>query len=111
MLQGKKVLLTSVEEDSLEQLRNWRNEPSLRKYFREYREISKTMQKKWFEKINNDVNQVNFEIRSIQDNLLLGHCGLYYMNWITRTGEFGIYIGDKKIQKRWIWFRCSSNSH
>ena len=98
MLEGKKVKLSSVEEESLEQLRNWRNEPSLRKYFREYREISKTMQKKWFEKINNDSQQVNFEIRSLKEDLLIGHCGLYYINWITRTGEFGIYIGDKKYR-------------
>ena len=94
MLNGKKVILTSVEEENLEQLRNWRNRPELRKYFREYREISKTMQKRWFEKINNDPNQVNFEIRTLDNQLLIGHCGLYYINWIIKSAEFGIYVGD-----------------
>ena len=89
MLNGKKVILTSVEEENLEQLRNWRNRPELRKYFREYREISKTMQKRWFEKINNDPNQVNFEIRTLDNQLLIGHCGLYYINWIIKSAEFG----------------------
>ena len=46
MLSGKKILLSTVEEKNLEQLRQWRNEPSLRRYFREYREISRTMQAK-----------------------------------------------------------------
>lgn len=98
MLSGKKVYLTTVEEENLEQMRKWRNEPGLRRYFREYREISRTMQKKWFEKINNDNNQVNFEIHDASSGKIIGHCGLYYINWVSRTGEFGIYIGDKEYR-------------
>lgn len=98
MLSGKKVYLTTVEEENLEQMRKWRNEPGLRRYFREYREISRTMQKKWFEKINNDNNQVNFEIHDTSNGKIIGHCGLYYINWVSRTGEFGIYIGDKEYR-------------
>ena len=98
MLSGKKVYLTTVEEENLEQMREWRNEPGLRRYFREYREISRTMQKKWFEKINNDNNQVNFEIHDAVTGKIIGHCGLYYINWVSRTGEFGIYIGDKEYR-------------
>jgi len=94
MIKGKKIFLTSVEEDSLEQMRNWRNEPELRKYFREYREISQTMQQAWYKKILIDEKQVNFEIRENKNNSLIGHCGLYYINWIHRHAEFGIYIGD-----------------
>ena len=33
------------------------------------------------------------------NNLLIGHCGLYYINWTSRTAEFGIYIGDKEYRK------------
>ena len=43
-VKGNKVFLSAVEEESTEQLRSWRNDPELRKYFREYKEISKTMQ-------------------------------------------------------------------
>lgn len=95
MLEGKKTILTAVEEGSLEQFRHWRNNPELRKYFREYREISETMQQAWYQKILTDNGQVNFEIRHKKDNTLLGHCGLYYINWIHRHAEFGIYIGKQ----------------
>ena len=44
MITGNKVCLTSLNRSSLSQLREWRNQPELRKYFREYREISDTMQ-------------------------------------------------------------------
>ena len=49
MLYGKKVYLCAVEQESIEQLRVWRNDPELRKYFREYKELSSTMQREWFE--------------------------------------------------------------
>ena len=93
MIKGKKITLSPVEREDIEQLRNWRNQPELRKYFREHRDISKTMQSAWFDKINNDPNQVNFEIREAENNKLIGHCGLYYISWIHRHAEFGIYIG------------------
>ena len=35
MLNYNKVTLKAVEESDLESLRNWRNNPSLRKYFRD----------------------------------------------------------------------------
>jgi len=99
MLTGKKIYLSALNKESLEQLRQWRNQPDLRKYFREYREISKEMQQLWFDnEVLKDPNQVNFEIHDIETNKLLGHCGLYYINWIHRRTEFGIYIGDAKYR-------------
>ena len=96
MIRGKKIYLSSVEESSIEQLRQWRNMPELRQYFREYREISSTKQKKWFlDRVINDPNQVDFEIHDKESEKLIGHCGLYYINWINRAAEFTVYIGDK----------------
>lgn len=98
MIEGKKVILESVDSTHLEQFRIWRNNPDLRKYFREYREISDEMQKKWFEKITTDQNQVNFSIKDKKTKKLIGHCGLYYINWRSRHGEFGIYLGDNSFR-------------
>jgi len=96
MVIGKKVILKKVERENLEQLREWRNNPDLRKYFREYRLINSENQQKWYEdRVLGDSNQYNFEIRDKSNNKLIGHCGLYYINWISRTGEFGIYVGDQ----------------
>ena len=95
MLKGKKIYLAAVSSDSIEQLRNWRNSPELRQYFREYREISKDMQASWFEnRVRKNNNQVDFEIHDIQTERLIGHCGLYYINWVNRVAEFTAYIGD-----------------
>lgn len=94
MIKGKKVYLTTIEEEDLEQLRYWRNLPEYRKYFREYREISSNMQKKWFEhSVNNDNKTVMFAIRMIENDELVGCCGLCYINWVHRHSDLSLYIG------------------
>lgn len=99
MIDGKKIFLAAVERENIEQLRQWRNNPSLKKYFREYREISSYMQENWFKnKVIGDSEQVNFEIHDGESNKLIGHCGLYYIEWIHRHAEFGIYIGDDEFR-------------
>ena len=103
MLNGKKCYLTSVNPESLEQLRNWRNNPELRKYFREYREISKPMQKAWYEnRVLNNPNQVDFEIHDKMTGKLIGNCGLYYINWKNRSAEFTVYLGDYSYRGKGI---------
>lgn len=98
MIKGNKIYLTTIEEDNLEQLRYWRNLPSYRKFFREYREISKTMQRKWFEtKVNDDNTTIMFAIHDNSTNELLGCCGLCYINWIHRYADLSLYIGKNEV--------------
>ena len=66
MIVGKKIILEGVTEKDIEQLRIWRNEPKLRKYFREYREINDKMQENWFSKIT----------VSFGDNLWENNCAI-----------------------------------
>ena len=95
MIKGEKCFLTAVNPDSIETLRNWRINPKLRRYFREFREISKPMQESWYrDRVLNNPNQFDFEIRDKETGSLIGHCGLYYVNWVSRSAEFTIYIGD-----------------
>lgn len=94
MIKGRKVYLTTIEEEDLEQLRQWRNLPEYRKHFREYREISSTMQKWWFEhKVNGDNTTIMFAIRQLDTDELIGCCGLCYINWIHRHSDLSLYIG------------------
>ena len=69
MVIGKKIILKKVERENLEQLREWRNNPELRKYFREYRLINSENQQKWYEsRVLGDPDQYNFEIRDKSSN-------------------------------------------
>lgn len=48
MIYGTDVALRALEIDDLPLLRDWRNRPHYRKYFREYRELNLENQKAWF---------------------------------------------------------------
>jgi len=94
MLRGNLAGLSAIEREELEQLRNWRNNPDFRKYFREYRELNMDMQERWFdEKLLKDPTTIMFSIKKLSDNELLGCCGFVYINWIHRHGDLSLYIG------------------
>ena len=77
MVRGKKVYLSSLERENLEQLRQWRNLPELRKYFREYREITKENQSKWNEnRVLNNNEQVDYVKQAVYSaKLIKKHLG------------------------------------
>lgn len=104
MLKGKYVGLRAIEESDLSQLLLWRNQPNYRRFFREYRELSQTNQRNWFDsKVLNDKSTEMFSIVDVNTGELLGACGLCYIDWINRNADFSIYIGkdDLYIDERY----------
>jgi RimJ/RimL family protein N-acetyltransferase len=98
MLSGQYTYLRAIEESDLEQLRQWRNKPILRKYFRETAEINSINQKKWFDMVN-DKNSIHkmFAIVKKDTDELMGACGLCYIDWVNRSADFSIYLGYDDI--------------
>lgn len=94
MLSGNKVILKEIDPENLEQLRKWRNDPKVRKYFRAYKDITKDMQHEWYKSIgnNSDLNHVYFQIVDNSNNKLAGVCGLHYVNWHIRSAEVSIFV-------------------
>lgn len=96
MIKGNKVGLRALEKDDLSYLRDWRNIPEFRKNFREHRELSLYNQEKWFDRTMSNPNDYMFIIEDLVSKELLGACGLLYINWIIRSGDFSFYIGYKE---------------
>lgn len=98
MLSGTHTYLRGIEKKDLPQLMEWRNKPSLRKYFRETAEINSINQNKWFDIIN-DKNSIHkmFAIVNKDTNELMGACGLCYIDWVNRSADFSIYLGYNDI--------------
>ena len=93
MLEGKVVGLRAIERDDLDLLREWRNRPDFRRYFREYREIGADMQKRWYENVVLGDSVRMFAIQELSTGRLLGACGLCYLDLVNRSADFSIYIG------------------
>lgn len=97
MIKGQKTYLRAVEENDLKTLLEWRNKPHLRKYFREYRELSWDQQIWWYENIVLKDDKVRMFSVLDHDDTLLGACGLCYINWVDRNADFSIYLGHNDI--------------
>lgn len=98
MIKGTTVGLRAIEEKDLAQLMHWRNNPELRRFFRETQEISTQQQQKWFELISDkNSNHKMFAIIELSTNQLLGACGLCYIDWVNRSADFSIYIGYQDL--------------
>lgn len=97
MIKGQKTYLRAIEEGDLKQLLEWRNKPNLRKYFREYRELSWDQQIWWYENIVLKDDKVRMFSILDEDKKLLGACGLCYINWVDRNADFSIYLGADDI--------------
>lgn len=98
MIKGKYVYLRAIEESDLSQLMNWRNNPELRKFFRETDEINMQNQRKWFDSVNAKSSPHKmFAIVKADTDELMGACGLCYIDWINRSADFSIYLGYNNL--------------
>ena len=94
MIAGQLTGLRAIEAADLDTLLAWRNQPALRRYFREYRELNRAQQQAWFDtRVNGDASTRMFAIEELGSGRLLGACGLCYIDWVNRNADFSIYIG------------------
>lgn len=96
MMKSEKVTLRPIIKEDLTLINKWRNDYEVFKYLGGgYMPISIDQQSKWMDgMIDNTGNNKRFSILN-EDKRFIGVIGLYNINWIHRTSEFGIYIGEK----------------
>jgi len=102
MIYGKDIILGAIEKHHLPIMVEYRNDPELRKYFREYRLLTLEHQTRWWEeKVLKDPSWEYFVIypKSNPDHII-GMTGLTYMHQVNRNGEFAIVIGDKNYRSK-----------
>lgn len=94
MIVGKFVGLRAIEYDDLYKFLEWRNKPELRINFREYKELNFSNQENWFNNVVlNSQNNIMFAIVNLDNNELIGACGLNYIDWVNRNADLSIYVG------------------
>lgn len=97
MLRGDKIQLRAVERTDLEQMRDWRNLPELRRNFREFRELNLLNQEQWFARISTSPNDFMFVIERSADAKPIGIAGLVYVHWVVRSADISLYLGDNDV--------------
>ena len=99
MVVNGKVSVRAIEESDLELLQSWRNNEDLRRYFREYREMSMVQKKAWFQDMTKSRNFEMFMIVDPLRNIPVGATGFTYIDWVNRHCDLHFYIGQ---DGKWI---------
>lgn len=96
---GNKVLLRPIEKRDLENLNKWKNDESIYKNLGGgFMPVSIDIQEKWMDDMMDTTgNNKRFIIDTIQKETI-GMVGLYNINWVHRTCELGVFIGDGNQQ-------------
>lgn len=96
MIKGEKIYLRPIIKEDITVLNEWKNdEETYKNLGGGFMPTSIDQQIKWLESmIDISGNNKRFIICD-NENMPLGMVGLYGINWIHRTSEIGIYIGNK----------------
>jgi UDP-4-amino-4,6-dideoxy-N-acetyl-beta-L-altrosamine N-acetyltransferase len=97
LIEGELIRLRAVEKEDLKRFRDWRNDPDVKKFTREYRVLSMQNQMQWLDFLARNKNTIMFAVET-KKGKLIGCTGLTYIDWKNRGAEVSIYIGDKKYK-------------
>ncbi len=95
MIVGVKVYLRPIVKEDLVVLNEWKNDEKTFRYLGGgFMPLSIDQQEKWLESMMDTLgNNKRFIICDKQD-VPVGMVGLYDINWIHRTCEIGVYLGN-----------------
>lgn len=98
VLYGERIRLRAVEREDVKQFHEWVNDPEVTRGLSLYLPLSMQDEENWFEGITKrDPNEKPFaiEIRKGRNWKLIGNCGVFNIDFVNRSGELGIIIGEK----------------
>ena len=97
-IKGKKVSLRAIEENDLELIHKWANDPEIWHMLGGWHfPSSMDYQKKWFENLKNDSLNQRFAIET-PDLGLIGTANLIDIDWKNNHAFHGMMLGEKDIR-------------
>lgn len=106
VIEDEKIYLGNLKDEDLEKICYWRNNLEKTKNLCGFRIGGYIFSdiKQWHEKKKE--NDIRFGIYLKKNDELVGHIGLYQINWINKNAEFGIFIGEEKHRDKKIGQRA-----
>ncbi len=99
------IYLCPLTYETSENYRRLRNHPDVKKWFRSKDEITKTQQKRWFEKYLNDPDDVMFAIFRESDEFI-GANAIYNIDG-NGLAEYGRILIDPKLRGRGFGYKAT----
>ena len=103
MIYGERIRFRAVEREDLPRFVAWLNDPEVLQGLLLYLPLSLNDEENWYEsmmKRPTDEHPMVIEIQQADEWLAVGNCGFVKIDWRNRSGEVGIFIGEKRLWNR-----------
>lgn len=100
-LVGDRIYLSpkGVSDEEIQKFTEWMNDFEVTDYIGRSSQITTLIgEKEYLENSARDNKNRNFDIIELNSNKLIGTLGLENINWIERSAELGIFIGEKDFR-------------
>jgi len=97
---GERIRLRAAERGDLEKFIEWVNDPEVTRGVGLYLPMSSLDEEKWFETAMQKPQEEKplvIEIKGGNEWHVIGNSGFFKFDWIVRSAQVGIMIGDKSV--------------
>ncbi len=100
---GNVIRLRPIESCDADILCQWKNDEDVYRYLGGgYQPVAFDQYSKWVEGMIDQTGRARRFIIESADKMPIGMIGLYEINWIHRTCEVGLFIGDRQIRRKGV---------
>ena len=101
MIAGEHVILRAFERDDADRCYRWMNDPNIVRTLKTRYPIAFQNEVEWLERAMNPTsNDRHFAIERKDDRTHIGNASIHDIDWVSRTGWFGLFIGEPAAWNR-----------
>jgi len=101
MIAGDHVILRAFERDDGERCYRWMNDPNIVRTLKSRYPIAFQNEIEWLERaMHASHDERHFAIERKEDRAHIGNASLHGIDWVSRTGWFGLFIGEPSAWNR-----------
>lgn len=101
MIAGEHVILRAFEREDAERCYRWMNDPNIVRTLKSRYPIAFENETEWIDKaMHASSGERHFAIERKDDRSHIGNASIHDIDWVSRTGWFGLFIGEPAAWNR-----------
>jgi RimJ/RimL family protein N-acetyltransferase len=101
MIAGEHVILRAFEREDAERCYRWMNDPNIVRTLKSRYPIAFQNEIEWLDRaMQGHTTERHFAIERKDDRTHIGNASIHEIDWVSRTAEFGLFIGEPSAWNR-----------
>ncbi|MEO6259475.1 MAG: GNAT family protein [Thermoanaerobaculia bacterium] len=101
MLAGEHVILRAFEREDAERCYRWMNDPNIVRTLKSRYPMALSNEIEWLDRaMQPGANERHFAVERKDDRIHIGNASIHDIDWVSRTGWFGLFIGEPSAWNR-----------